>query len=82
MGIAAAGPTSMLAAGHKGRALMGDCLTQACNADARTGHKARAGCKIGPPKRNMPPPGPNGFGVTSRQHLVRTRCPPGNHYLV
>ena len=76
MGIATPGPTSMLAAGHKGRALMGDCLTQACNADARTG------CKIGPSKRNMPPPGPNGFGVTSRQHLVRTRCPPENHYLV
>ena len=82
MGIATPGPASMLAAGHKGRALMGGGLTQACNADARTGRKARAGCKIGPSKRNMPPPGPNGFGVTSRQHLVQTRCPPGDHYLV
>lgn len=75
-GIATPGPASMLAAGHKGRALMGGCLTQAYNADARTGRK------IGPSKRNMPPPGPNGFGVTSRQPLVRTRCPSGNHYLV
>ena len=74
--IAAAGLAGMLAAGHKGRAFIGGCLTQACNADARTG------CKIGPSKRNMPPPGPNGFGVTSRQPLVRTRYPSGNHYLV
>ena len=78
----------MLSAAHKGRALMGGCLTQAYNADARTGRKsktgrkAKAGFRIGPSKRNMPPPGPNGFGVTSRQPLVRTRCPSGNHYLV
>ena len=76
MGTATPGPASMLAAGHKGRAFIGGCLTQACNADAR------AGFRIGPSKRNMPPPIPNGFGVTSRQHLVRTRCPSGNHYLV
>ena len=74
--VAAAGLAGMLSAAHKGRALMGGCLTQAYNADARTGRK------IGPSKRNMPPPGPNGFGVTSRQPLVRTRCPSGNHYLV
>lgn len=87
-GIATPRPASMLAAGHKGWALMGGCLTQAYNADARTGckskmgRKAKARFRIGPSKRNMPPPGPNGFGVTSRQPLVRTRCPSGNHYLV
>lgn len=80
--VAAAGLAGMLSAAHKGRALMGGCLTQAYNADARTGRKAKAGFRIGPSKRNMPPPGPNGFGVTSRQPLVRTRCPSGNHYLV
>ena len=86
--VAAAGLAGMLSAAHKGRALMGGCLTQAYNADARTGRKsktgrkAKAGFRIGPSKRNMPPPGPNGFGVTSRQPLVRTRCPSGNRYLV
>ena len=77
-GIAAAGLASMLAAGHKGRALMGGCLTQAYNADARTGckskmgRKAKARFRIGPSKRNMPPPGPDGFGVPSCLRLDRT----------
>ena len=60
--VAAAGLAGMLSAAHKGRALLGGCLTQAYNADARTGRKpkmgrkAKAGFRIGPSKRNMPPP--------------------------
>ncbi len=68
----------MLSAAHKGRTLMGGCLTQAYNADARTGRKskmgrkAKAGFRIGPSKRNMPPPGPDGFGVPSCLRPDRT----------
>ena len=54
-------------AGRMGRALMrGGSLTQSRNVDAATGRE------LGPSKRSMPPPGPDGFGASSCLRPERT----------
>ena len=56
----------VLMAGRMGRAVMRGGLMQSRNVDAATGRE------LGPSKRSMPPPDPDGFGVPSCLRPERT----------